>query len=73
MGTGGGSGPVWTRGFWIGQDKKKWASDGTHSLETVDVRTGQDTESKPASKGTAREVRGRSGQLQDTEQTKKVA
>ena len=61
MGTGGGSGPVWTRGgkhSSEGQDKKKVR--GTHSLETVDVGTGQDTESKP-SKGTG-EVRGRSGQ-----------
>ena len=38
---------------------------GTHSLEAVDIRSGQDTESKQASKGTTEEVRGWSGQ--DTE------
>ena len=51
------------------QVKKSELVRGTHSLETVDVRTGQNTESKQASKGTTEEVGGRSGQ--DTERNQK--
>ena len=53
----------------MSRTKKRELVRGTHSLETVDVRTGQDTGSKQASKGTTEEVRGRSGQ--DTERNQK--